>query len=210
MDFAFINQVSHRGFTAYLSIRDEFSAYPFAFPTKNKRPPLDLITWFIHNLNNQGIKPIQIMVDEGGELGRSSEFAKLLVEHNITMDTTGAYSSFRNHDERQHRTLTNLIKSLLYIGNLPNDYWCFALQYGVFLLRRFVNYTSLQKITPYQIWHNKVPDFNKIHLFGSTCYIYDHKNTNIDHTHKIAKFLGYGNNTNHVLATTSLHHPVLI
>ena len=99
MDFAYTNHSSYRGFTAYLSIRDEFSGYPFAFPTKNKRPPLDLIDWFVNNLKNQGLQPVQIMVDKGSELGRSSDFLALLIKHNISLDTTGGYSSLRNHDE---------------------------------------------------------------------------------------------------------------
>ena len=152
------------------------------------------------------------MVDEDGKLGISTEFLKLWMEHNIALDTTGSYSSFCNHNEQQHKILTKLRKSLLYIRNLPNPYWCFALQYGVFILQRYVNYTNEFGKNPYkaQLWHSKIPDYSKLHLFGATCYVYDHPTHNMKHNYKWVKFVGYGNNTSHIIATPKLNPPLLL
>ena len=85
-------------------------------PTKNKLPPPNLLNWLFNNLKNQSLKPIQIVADEGGELGRSTEFLKLLTNHDISLETTEANASFHNLNEHQYRTLTNMVKDNFTLG----------------------------------------------------------------------------------------------
>ena len=78
MDFSFWNVKSIRGFTALLSVICMKTRFSFAFPTRHKRPPLATIDWLIQILRKQGFKVTYIQTDEGGELGRSNDFLKLL------------------------------------------------------------------------------------------------------------------------------------
>lgn len=74
LDFSFWNVISIRGFTSSLSAICMKTRYSFVFPTRNKRPPLATITWFIQTLHRQGYPVLYIQIDKGGELGRSTDF----------------------------------------------------------------------------------------------------------------------------------------
>ena len=43
--------------------------YNFAFPTRNKQPPLATIKWFITTLRQHGYSRLYVQTDKGGELG---------------------------------------------------------------------------------------------------------------------------------------------
>ena len=117
------------------------------------------------------VHSVQVMVDKGGESGQSTKFLQILIDHHISLDTKGAYALFKNRDEHQHRTLTTLIKNLLYIGNLLNEHWCFELHYSVFLLCKFVNYTNITNKSPYEIWHDRVLISTKTFVWINVVYL---------------------------------------
>ena len=56
MDFTFVDVLSICHFTALLGISDAATSYPFGFPVRSKRPPLDVVSWLIRVLRNQGKK----------------------------------------------------------------------------------------------------------------------------------------------------------
>ena len=70
--------------------------FAFAFPTRHKRPPLATITWLIQILRKQGFPVTYVQTDEGGELGRSTDFLKLLTYHNCIYLGTGHSGSTLN------------------------------------------------------------------------------------------------------------------
>ena len=197
LDFAFINKPSIRGFTSYLSIHCITTKYDFVFPTHHKRPPLDILSVFIQILAQQNITIKAIVTDEGGELARCTAFLQLLVFHKIHLDTTGSYASFLNKDERGHRTNLGMIKSMLFGSGLGHRFWCYSLQYSVFLRRRFCNHTA--SITPFEAWHGQKPSFKNIHIFGAPVYAHDAPKQKLDPNNILGYFLGYGATTSSIL-----------
>ena len=81
MDYSFWNKTSIRGFTSLLTVICMATRFSFAFPTRNKCPPLATISWLINILQKQGFTVTYEQTNEGGELGRSSEFLKLLTDN---------------------------------------------------------------------------------------------------------------------------------
>ena len=66
------------------------------------------------------------------------------------MESTGEYSSdLLGRDERQHMTLGEMVRSMLYISNLDAKYCCFAIMYAVYIKRRWCNYP--QTPTPHDL-----------------------------------------------------------
>ena len=72
MDFAFFNVESIRGFTSTFVAICSATSYPFGLPSRNKRPPLDILKFLVTTLRNQYKKVALIRVDEDGALDRSS------------------------------------------------------------------------------------------------------------------------------------------
>ena len=99
-------------------------------------------------------------VDEGGELGQSSKFLRVILQHHITHNTKGGHTSFSNHDERQHRTLTNMIKPCCILDTNQ-------MAIGILLIWRCC-IKGICKIYK----HIKIQNYNMLHLFCAKCYMY--------------------------------------
>eukprot|EP00978_Attheya_sp_CCMP212_P000634 scaffold1239_cov52-Attheya_sp.AAC.2 len=54
LDFTFFNKVSIRKCTSAFFITDATTSYPFAFPTRSKRPPITIFRWFISVIRGMG------------------------------------------------------------------------------------------------------------------------------------------------------------
>ena len=134
MDFAFFNVESIRGFTSTFVAICSATSYPFGFPSRSKRPPLDILKFLVTTLRNQDKKLAFIRVDEDGELARSLEFIKTHQNTNIIVQTTGGYaSSFNGKSESPNNTRDNITRYLLLNSSHKKEIWCFAYQYAIWL-----------------------------------------------------------------------------
>ena len=171
-DYSFWNQKSIRGFTSLLTAICLATRYSFVFPTRNKRPPLATINWFITTLRRQGFPVLYIQTDEGGELGRSTDFLQLLTNNScLYMGTGRSGSSFNGLVERPNRTIANSVRAKLINAGLPDKFWCYAAEDANFKLRRMLH-TALT-VTPYQAWNGTKPQYSDMKIWGCHVYIVD-------------------------------------
>ena len=178
LDYSFWNQNSIRGFTSLLTAICLATRYSFVFPTRHKRPPLATIKWFINTLRRQGYPVLYIQTDEGGELGRSTDFLQLLTQSDcIYMGTGRSGSSFNGLVERPNRTIANSVRAKLLNAGLSDQFWCDAAEDAKFKLRRMLH-TAI-KVTPYQAWTGHKPQYSDMKIWGCHVYIVD---TNVTHT----------------------------
>ena len=121
MDFAFFNVESIRGFISTFVAICSATSYLFGFPSRSKRPPLDILKFLVTKLRNQDKKVAFIRVDEYGALARYSVFMKTYHNMNIIVQTTGGYASFLNgKSESPNKTLANITRALLTNSNHKN------------------------------------------------------------------------------------------
>ena len=194
MDFGFFSVTSVRGYVAYFSVTCQATGYGFVFPVPNKRPPLSLISWIAETMKRLDRQISFARFDEGGELARSQQVCQLLSNLNIIMQTTGGYSSgLLGKDERQHRTVAEMITSMLYTANLPTTYWCFAIMYAMYIKRRWCNYPN--SVTPYEKWFGSKPSFKEIHIFGAPITITDENCSKEEPRNHVGRFLGFGSSS---------------
>ena len=108
----------------------------FFSPVASKSPPVNILREF---LANQGLKDgyRAIRIDQGGELWRSNELRKVVLEAKYVMEPSGNDSPNQNRKvERLNGTFGIMVQSLLYSSGLPPKYWSSALLHAVHLKNR--------------------------------------------------------------------------
>ena len=70
MDFAFFNVESIHGFTSNFVDIYSATSHPFGFPSRNKRPPLDILRFLFTTFRNQDNKLALIRVYEYASIAR--------------------------------------------------------------------------------------------------------------------------------------------
>ena len=123
IDFSFYEITSIRGFTCVLIIVDALTRKVWAFCTPNKRPPLDIMRFFLQQMKRDKKNPQFIRCDEGGEVIRSEDFCEMLLkEFQITAQTTGGYSSWINgKGERHNQSINNMTRTAIYDSGLKRS-----------------------------------------------------------------------------------------
>ena len=114
MYFSFFNVESIRGFTSSFVAIYSDTPYPFEFPYRSKRPPLDILKFLVTQLSNQGKKIVFIRVDEDGSMEGSYEF--MIIFHNviIIVQTVGGYAySINGKSEISNKTLDNITRAII-------------------------------------------------------------------------------------------------
>ena len=96
MDFSFFNNESICGFTSTFVNICSATSYLFGFPSRIKRPPIDILKFLAATLSNQDKKVVFVRVDEYGALARPSEFMNACHNMNIIVQTTGRDESSLN------------------------------------------------------------------------------------------------------------------
>ena len=108
INFSFFNVESIREFTSiFLGVCSDTS-YPFGFPSRSKRPPLEIINFLVTALINQDKKVSFVVVDADGALTRSSSFMKTCHNMNIIVQTKreDSYSlNGKGEDQIKHRII---------------------------------------------------------------------------------------------------------
>jgi hypothetical protein len=169
IDFSFWNVCSIRGFTSLLSVIDGKDRMLWNFPTASKRVPLSILDFLFTMLNREGITIENVRVDEDSALANNSEFFDFLIQNKISLQTTGGYVSFLNGKvECHHRTIANLVRSLLLNSGLPSDLWCYATEAAADIYRYTLH--SALGITPYEAWYKVKPNIDNLRVWG--CYVY--------------------------------------
>jgi hypothetical protein len=156
---------SYDGFTSYLLVVDEVSKYSWIFLTKSKDPPMELTRLFLEEYAH--VDGGKIRCDQGGELARSAEWRKMVLEkYKYYVEPTGADSpSQKGQVEKYNGTLGTIVQTLLYGASLPAKYWSAAAVHAVYLMNRRVH--SAIGMTPYEAWWDEKPDLSLLKVFGS-------------------------------------------
>ena len=169
IDYMFYSHMSLRGHNSAFTIVDQGSRYPFAFPCCAKRPPIEIIKFFVGCLRNMGFKPLVFKMDEGGELCKSTEFCKAMTEMNLIVNSTGGDNKTSNGlVERFHQsihsmnrssldTLRSILPPSLPKGICVQSFWDLCLAYMVQIKRIVIN--SKLGDSPYFIVFKRRPKY---------------------------------------------------
>ena len=173
MDFGFVkgnvdNRLvrSHEGYSSYLLIVDHKTRYMWVFLTKNKKPPVKVITKFIkiYGLKQDLVKVVR--TDQGGELAKDLSFREALSTLGYQVEITNADNSSQNGKvERPHCTLGQMMHAALTNAGLHPKYWSDALLHSVFMKNRLPHSVFDFKSTPYQELTGVKPNLSNLKIF---------------------------------------------
>ena len=96
MDLSSFSVTSVRSMNALMYVSDTKTRYLWTFPTRNKRPPIDICRSIYELLRRMGRIIQEILVDADGALANSSEFIKFWYHLGIVVTNTGGYASYLN------------------------------------------------------------------------------------------------------------------
>ena len=166
MDFYFINRTSIRGFTSVLLILDARTRKMWQFPTQQKRPPLDIVTFFLTQLQRMGRAVQHIRTDCGGELAGSSEFCALVKNtFQVGVERTGTYSSWLNGKvERHAQTACGMLRVGQIDHGLGDILWCCKCEdttqkYNATL------HNAIDDLPDFE-WYGRRPKASEFRIFG--------------------------------------------
>ena len=203
----------------YVSVLvDQFTYYTSVLPLKSKsaeetKNHIQAFNAFIRARTGNNIRIFRS--DSGNEY--RGIFASTIRDLGIYAEI-GAPHEPRDNGfvERRNRTLTDMARTILLDSKLPLKFWPFAYDYSCYtqnrLGRRGYDYES-----PYYRVFKQIPDYSRMHPFGSSCFMQHTENG----THKLnarsdkAILLGYCSNTNgykifynnHARIEQSVHFP---
>ncbi len=154
---------SYDGYSSHLVIVDSTSRRVWAFLTKSKDPPINILWAFLKKF---GVGTGVIRTDQGSKLARSDTFHDMvLAEFGHVVEPTGADSPSQNGGtESYNHTLAVKVCTLLYGASLPACFWPAALLHAVYLHNRLVH--SATDRTPYEGWYGRKPDVTHLKTFG--------------------------------------------
>jgi hypothetical protein len=174
MDFSFWDVVSHRSFTAMLTINDAKTRTLWLFCTSSKKPPIRIICWFFTQLRCEQRTLATVCVDEDGSLARSSLFCTFIRdEAKLGLDTTGGYASYINVKvERPNRTVANKVRCMLLNSDRPLSHWCYAAEASAGIYR--CTHHSAIHMNPHETWCGVRPSAKEMHIWGCRIIVADH------------------------------------
>ena len=143
-------------FRSYLIIIDRHTRYIWIYLTKTKSPPTTFVSTLLKKFNDPKIVST-VTTDQGGELAKSSDFAKTIDDCGYILTPTGAYASAQNGlAEKPNKDLAQIMRSLLFSSGLGSEFWSYALRHSVYLKNRWPH-SSLQWKSPYEVLNKRNP-----------------------------------------------------
>ena len=202
---------SKDGYNSYLIIVDRASRYTWIFLTKSKHPPVIIARKVLSKFKSANPHRT-VRTDQGGELGRSDKFSKMVYDEGFALELTGAEASKQNGiAESPNRVYAQMMRCALYSSGLGPEYRSYALRMAIYVKNRLPHKSI--SCTPYQKLTGKKPDVSRLRTFGSRVCArvpgaskfpkMDHKNTN-------GIFLGYTATDKNIYFEDDTTHKVLI
>ncbi|KAJ9538611.1 hypothetical protein OSB04_031344 [Centaurea solstitialis] len=191
--FGPVNVQSIAGKKYTLVIVDEFSRYTWVFFLRSKSDAPEEIILFVRKmerLNNLTVRSIRS--DHGTEF-KNSTLETFFDQKGISQNFSSVRTPQQNGvAERRNRTLIEAARSMLSEANLATQFWAEAVNTACYTQNRSLIVKRFRR-TPYELFRNRKPSIEHLHIFGCVCYILNNKDNlgKFDSKSDDGIFLGY-------------------
>jgi len=115
-------------------------------------------------------KRIKHLRSDGGGEYTGHGFRNYLVEKGITHRMTPPYTPEHNGiAERANRTITEMVRCMLFDARLGQEFWGYAALAAVHIINRLPS-SAHKNQTPFEIWFGVLPSISHLRVFGCTTY----------------------------------------
>lgn len=181
-----------RGNRYILTLIDDYSRYSHIYLIKHKSDVREKIIEFVEEMKTQNGKvPKVIRSDRGGEY-MDGELRKYFRKKGIKTQLTVPKTPQQNGiAERKNRTLIEMTRCMLASSGLHKQFWGEAVTTANHIINRLPSKSV--ETTPYELWHNKQPNLNYFHTFGTPVFAHVPKDQRqkLDNTSEKLFFVGY-------------------
>ncbi|KAJ9565935.1 hypothetical protein OSB04_001901 [Centaurea solstitialis] len=191
--FGPVNVQSIAGKKYTLVIVDEYSIYTWVFFLRSKSDAPEEIILFVRKmerLNNLTVRSIRS--DHGTEF-KNSTLETFFDQKGISQNFSSVRTPQQNGvAERRNRTLIEAARSMLSEANLATQFWAEAVNTTCYIQNRSLIVKRFKR-TPYELFRNRKPSIEHLHIFGCVCYILNNKDNlgKFDSKSDDGIFLGY-------------------
>ncbi|KAJ9536517.1 hypothetical protein OSB04_un000311 [Centaurea solstitialis] len=173
--FGPVNVQSIAGKKYTLVIVDEYSRYTWVFFLRSKSDAPEEIILFVRKmekLNNLTVRSIRS--DHGTEF-KNSTLESFFDQKGISQNFSSVRTPQQNGvAERRNRTLIEDARSMLSEANLATQFWAEAVNTACYTQNRSLIVKRFRR-TPYELFRNRKPSIEHLHIFGCVCYILNNK-----------------------------------
>ncbi|KAJ9542059.1 LOW QUALITY PROTEIN: hypothetical protein OSB04_028565 [Centaurea solstitialis] len=169
--FGPVNVQSIAGKKYTLVIVDDYSRYTWVFFLRSKsNAPKEIILFIrkMENLNNLSVRSIRS--DHGTEF-KNSTLETFFDKKNFSSLRTPQQNGVA---ERRNRTLIEAARSMLSEANLATQFWAAAINTACYTQNRSLIVKRFRR-TAYELFRNRKPSIEYLHIFGCVCYILNNK-----------------------------------
>jgi hypothetical protein len=195
----YIDNLGLKGETCYILITDHYSGMVFGKAFQNKAPPIQWFNqWLAQYTPDAQLKTVRF--DQGGELGRCNAVLELFKNYGYAIKITGADSSHQNGCiECAHKTIGNMMCTLLNGADLPCKFWPYAFQHSLFLMNHIIHDGKANP--PITICTKQKFSLQQLRTFGCRVYVRTpgDRPSKLDSNNRVGIFLGCANTMKNIL-----------
>ncbi|KAJ9545145.1 hypothetical protein OSB04_024852 [Centaurea solstitialis] len=191
--FGPVNVQSIAGKKYTMVIVDEYSRYTWVFFLRSKSDAPEEIILFVRKmekLNNLFVRSIRS--DHGTEF-KNNTLETFFDRKGISQNFSSVRTPQQNGvAERRNRTLIEAARSMLSEANLATQFCVEAVNTACYTQNRSLIVKRFRR-TPYELFRNRKPSIEHLHIFGCVCYILNNKDNlgKFDSKSDDGIFLGY-------------------
>src|SRR3989337_4068091 len=95
--------------------------------------------------------------------------------------------------EGRNRTLLDMVRSMMFLTDLPLSFWGYALEIAAFMLNRAPSKSV--ETTPYELWFGKKPKLSFLKVWGCDAYVKRFQPDKLEPKSEKCVFIGYPKET---------------
>lgn len=174
---------------------DSYSRYTMVYPIKTKDEAIKTIDKMRQEVSDVGAVK-RLLSDLGGEY-TSNELIEYCLKHSIKHEFVPKETPEQvGLIERRWGVLFAIVRALLKWAKLPYRFWDYAVETAAYILNRTLTNGNVEKLTPHELFTEKIPYLGDMRTFGCICYVHQfpsqRDSAKLSDRARKGIFLGYG------------------